>query len=105
MKKTYFLLATFVSFILLLGACGENEGSIETEDTGQIIVVRNCANCHGIGLNGSDNNPAINWIGDKYNKKQILEVIKNGRGEMPASIIKGKDASKAAEYLSGLKLK
>jgi cytochrome c551 len=42
-----------------------------------------CANCHGGNLEGGFG-PGLLHIGSKYNKEQLLHIIQNGKGNMPA---------------------
>lgn len=47
------------------------------------IYDNNCASCHGANLEGSFG-PALTNAGSKYSKEEIDEIIKNGKGQMPA---------------------
>jgi quinoprotein glucose dehydrogenase len=40
--------------------------------------------CHGADRKGSGDYPSLRHIGKKYNQKQILQIIDNGRRMMPA---------------------
>jgi len=46
------------------------------------LFVDNCARCHGNFGGGKDENPAL--IGTKLTHEQIAQLIRNGKGEMPA---------------------
>lgn len=64
------------------------------------IFTQNCASCHGENLGGGAG-PALEAVGGKYSKDEILEIIKNGKsGGMPAGVIQGEDAEKVATWLS-----
>lgn len=47
--------------------------------------------------------PALNHIGKKRSKADILKQIKNGGGGMPAGVIKGNQADKVAFWLADKK--
>ncbi|UHA72984.1 menaquinol-cytochrome c reductase cytochrome b/c subunit [Paenibacillus sp. 481] len=42
-----------------------------------------CLSCHGVDMKGGAA-PALRGIGDKMSKEEILDVMKNGKGNMPA---------------------
>ena len=46
------------------------------------LYQQNCADCHGADGRGIMSNPAL--AGTKLNEAQIIKIIQNGRGEMPA---------------------
>ncbi|ATO49105.1 cytochrome c551 [Brevibacillus laterosporus] len=58
-----------------------------------------CIGCHGVDLKGATG-PSLETIGSKYNKDEILEIIKNGKGSMPANMSKGEDAETIAAWLA-----
>lgn len=66
-----------------------------------------CVACHAKDLKAGPAGPALRGIGDKLSKDQILKVIKEGQGNMPAqydsNIQKGltaQDIDKLAEWLA-----
>lgn len=102
MKKK--LIGALLGASLVLAACGNDE-STETS-TGQVdpekIVNNKCTSCHGGNLEGGMG-PALNNVGDRLSKDEILHVIENGRGQMPKNLIKGEEADAVAEWLSNKK--
>ena len=92
-----------------LAACGGggdnnagngNEGGGETAaNDAEQIFQQNCSSCHGENLEGR-NGPALDKIGSQLSQDEIHDVIENGRGGMPAGIIKGDDADKVAAWLA-----
>ncbi|AOL35767.1 c-type cytochrome [Geobacillus thermoleovorans] len=107
------LAAMFLGVSLALAACGgggdnageKNDGSNGGGDTAaaaEQIFKQNCASCHGQDLSGGVG-PNLQKVGSKYSKDQIKDIIANGRGAMPAGIIKGEDADKVAEWLAAKK--
>ncbi|MGG1559676.1 MULTISPECIES: cytochrome c551 [Geobacillus] len=107
------LAAMFLGVSLALAACGgggdnageKNDGSNGGGDTAaaaEQIFKQNCASCHGQDLSGGVG-PNLQKVGSKYSKDEIKNIIANGRGAMPAGIIKGEDADKVAEWLAAKK--
>ncbi|CAM4140883.1 cytochrome c551 [Geobacillus sp. FSL K6-0789] len=106
------LAAMFLGVSLALAACGGggdnagnnngNNGGGDTAASAEQIYKQNCASCHGQDLSGGVG-PNLQKVGSKYSKEQIKEIIANGRGAMPAGIIKGEDADKVAEWLASKK--
>ncbi|KJE28432.1 cytochrome [Geobacillus kaustophilus] len=107
------LSAMFLGVSLALAACGgggdnageKNGGSNGGGDTAaaaEQIFKQNCASCHGQDLSGGVG-PNLQKVGSKYSKDEIKNIIANGRGAMPAGIIKGEDADKVAEWLASKK--
>ena len=104
--------AMFRGVSLALAACGGggdnagnnngNNGGGDTAASAEQIYKQNCASCHGQDLSGGVG-PNLQKVGSKYSKEQIKEIIANGRGAMPAGIIKGEDADKVAEWLASKK--
>ncbi|AWO74759.1 cytochrome c [Geobacillus thermoleovorans] len=106
------LAAMFLGVSLALAACGGggdnagnnngNNGGGDTAASAEQIFKQNCASCHGQDLSGGVG-PNLQKVGSKYSKDQIKDIIANGRGAMPAGIIKGEDADKVAEWLAAKK--
>lgn len=77
------------------------EDLITTADAEQ-IVQQNCTSCHGADLAGAGSIPALNDVGSRLTAHEIVEVIEEGPGAMPAHIVTGEEAAAVAEYLSNL---
>lgn len=113
MKKQ--LLAMLFGATLILGACGGGDETTEPEapaesggeETAAVdaeqVVQQNCISCHGENLEGAGNFPALNDVGSRLSQEEILSVIENGQGAMPANIIEGEEATAVAEYLANMK--
>ena len=111
--KLKLLVAIFGS-VLMIAACGggdeevtetneENGGEVvETQDA-EKIVQGNCTSCHGGNLEGQGNFPNLTDVGSRLSQEEILTVIQEGRGAMPANIIEGAEAEVVAEWLSNKK--
>lgn len=112
MKKTWLALA--FGAVLVLGACGGNneettdtvEDETTTEETattgadGEALVQESCVTCHGGNLEGMGNTPSLADVGSRLSEEEILDVIHNGRGGMPAGLLQGEDAEAAAAWLA-----
>ncbi|SEA40173.1 cytochrome c551 [Thalassobacillus cyri] len=116
MKKA--LMAVLFGSALVLGACGGggDEGAEEngggdagTEENGgggevdtaaaEQAYQESCASCHGGDLSGGAG-PSLKDVGSKYSKDEILNIIKNGKGSMPAGQATGEDADMIAGWLA-----
>ncbi|WP_431522083.1 c-type cytochrome [Guptibacillus hwajinpoensis] len=79
---------------------GGEKGGDSAGGEAEKIFSQNCASCHGENLGGGAG-PALEAVGGKYSKDEILEIIKNGKGGgMPAGVIQGKEAEMVATWLS-----
>jgi cytochrome c len=75
---------------------GDSAGGGEAEK----VFAQNCASCHGENLGGGAG-PALEAVGGKYSKDEILDIIKNGKGGgMPAGLIQGEEAEMVAAWLA-----
>ncbi|KHE69388.1 cytochrome c551 [Halobacillus sp. BBL2006] len=119
MKKL--LSALFLGLILVLAACGggedegatddnateqTDEGTNENADSGEGTVdaeaaeqafQKNCASCHGGDLGGGMG-PSLQEVGSKYSAEDIVGIIHNGKGSMPAQ---GQVSDEDAELIAG----
>ncbi|MBR7552698.1 cytochrome c551 [Allobacillus sp. GCM10007491] len=107
MKKK--LLTAIFGGMLVLAACGGgddggNGGGEESAsgggDTGQgeELYQQNCASCHGGDLSGGAG-PALEGVGDSYDASEIVDIIQNGKGSMPAQNVEEGDAQEIADWL------
>ncbi|WP_027955068.1 MULTISPECIES: cytochrome c551 [Halobacillus] len=117
MKKLW--LAMMLGLILILAACGGGEESSDedtneetteeqsdssSEDTvdaaaAEEVYQNNCATCHGGDLEGAMG-PALTEVGGKYSADEIVNIIKNGKGQMPAQGVSDEDAQLVAGWLA-----
>lgn len=115
MKKK--LLALLMGTSLVLAACGGNNNADNGKDTGttnggetttagagdaEKLFNQKCSSCHGANLEGGVG-PALNKIGSQLSKGDIENIIANGKGAMPAGLLKGDEASQVAEWLASKK--
>jgi len=83
---------------------------VAADDPGAAVYAKaTCLACHGAGLKGmpASGVPALLGVGDTHTKEDIMGIIKNGKGNMPAmykpNIDKGltdADIDKLADWLS-----
>ncbi|WP_010678151.1 cytochrome c550 [Bacillus timonensis] len=103
MKKNplipFALIAVFgIGLMFLLGFVGlgnmdemANKGEEAPETAAaspEEVVKSTCAACHGQDLAGQGNAPALKGVGDHLSVEEIQDVITNGRGAMPAGLVK-----------------
>ena len=112
MKKAW--LALVFGSALFLAACGGgNEEGNDTKTTdetagtgetaaadGEALVKEGCVMCHGGNLQGMGNTPALADVGGRLTEEEILDVILNGKNQMPPGLLKGEDAEAAAAWLA-----
>lgn len=95
MKKLALTVASLL-FILFLAACGNSDNTAETP---QEAFENNCAMCHGQDLSGGNGGPPLDNLGSKYTKEELVDIMENGKGGMPAGQAEGEEAEKIAEWL------
>lgn len=112
MKKKLLTLVVGATLVLSLGACGKKDDSTSSNTTNTTtnqtassgaepdkVFQQSCSSCHGNDLQGQIG-PNLQKVGAKYSEAEIEKIIANGRGAMPAGVIKGDDAKKVAQWLS-----
>lgn len=108
------LLAVIFGVVLILAACGGNKEAKPANTTtgtttetvtvdAEKIVNSKCISCHGGNLQGQGAFPALADVGARLSQEEILKVIENGRGGMPAGIITGEEAKAVAAWLAAKK--
>lgn len=104
------LMALLIGSSVALAACGggddeagkdtnKDEGTETASAEGEQVYKQNCLSCHGENLEGQVG-PALDKVGSKYSKDEILGIIKNGKGQMPPNVVEGADAEAVAEWLA-----
>ncbi|TQS74818.1 cytochrome c [Ornithinibacillus gellani] len=110
MKK--WLLAIVFGSVLVLGACGggddsADKGTDDNADSGTVdssgaedIYKSNCSSCHGQDLGGGAG-PDLTKVGSDHSADEIVDIIHNGTGSMPAQKqVSDEDAKTLADWLS-----
>jgi cytochrome c551 len=85
------------------GTEGESDdgtaGDADIMATGEAVVNQACISCHGANLEGGIG-PALQNIGNKYNKEEIISILINGKGSMPGNLAKDNEEAVAIYLLS-----
>ena len=69
-------------------------------EAGTSLYKLNCATCHGFDRKGQDPFPSLLYVGKKMSTSDVLDRIRNGKGQMPAFPNLSKDEANAiVEYL------
>lgn len=69
-----------------------------------VFLNRNCSNCHGMDLMGRNGTPPLTALDTRYTSTQLVELIRKGRGAMPAFAQLEPDELKSlTDYLLKLK--
>ncbi|WP_010532119.1 cytochrome c551 [Lentibacillus jeotgali] len=113
MKK--WLLTMLFGTALVLGACGggagdnggnnggssgSNGGETSESAAAEELFQSNCATCHGSDLSGGSG-PNLTSVGADYSADEIVDIIKNGKGNMPAQKqVSDEDAQTIASWLA-----
>lgn len=98
MKK--WLLALGLGSILVLGACGGDDGGDESVSAGEAAYQDSCSSCHGGDLEGGSG-PALDNVGDDYSAEEIEDIIENGTGSMPPmKNVSDDDRTEIADWLT-----
>jgi len=80
---------------------GEAAEEVVAEDPEEIFA-NSCASCHGGDLTGGAG-PDLTSVGSDHSKEDILSVIDEGQGAMPAGLIQGEEAEEVAAWLAEMK--
>jgi cytochrome c551 len=106
MKKKLLTLLMGTALVMGLAACGGGNTDKGTDtassNTGAKIFDQKCSGCHGGDLTGGMG-PNLTKVGSRYSKDDILGILKNGKGQMPANVVSGDDANQVAEWLAAKK--
>lgn len=68
----------------------------------EALFKQNCAACHGDNLQGAVG-PNLQHVGARLSKEDILNILQNGKGQMPGGLVKGEDAETLAAWLADKK--
>ncbi|MGI8315515.1 cytochrome c551 [Halobacillus mangrovi] len=82
------------------GESGEGGDSNVDAEAAEQAYQQNCASCHGGDLGGGMG-PSLQQVGSKYSAEDIVGIIKNGKGSMPAQEqVSDEDAQLIAGWLA-----
>lgn len=77
----------------------EGETALDPEE----IYQNSCAGCHGDDLAGSGSNPDLTQVGNRLSEDDIIDIIIEGKGAMPAGLATPEEADVLAEWLEDQK--
>lgn len=79
------LLTAIAALALALVAvgCGDDDGGDGASGSGESIYRTNCATCHGTD-GGGGLGPELRGIADRLTREEHLEIVREGKGQMPA---------------------
>ncbi|RWZ55015.1 cytochrome c [Halobacillus fulvus] len=81
------------------GGEGEDSGGEVDTAAAEQAYQANCASCHGGDMEGGVG-PALQGVGSKYSADEIVDIIQNGMGQMPAQEgVSEEDAQTIADWL------
>lgn len=107
-RKQWVLLIGLSVLLLVVAGCGGNgnqqgatmDNQAQTAQTVEQLYANNCASCHGGNLEGGFG-PAMEKVGSKLTKEQILQVLQKGTGSMPAQgHLSSQEQEKLAAWLA-----
>ncbi|SIS43079.1 cytochrome c551 [Salimicrobium flavidum] len=86
---------------------GMDEGNGDSGDSGgemdsaaaEEAYQTNCSSCHGGDLGGGVG-PALDSVGADYSEDEIVDIIQNGNGDMPAQDVDDETAQQIAGWLA-----
>lgn len=101
MKKHIYILTTITTSVLL-SFCGNNNTPNKSA-SGKEIYERTCSVCHGLDGKGNISGAAYLYK-SKLTINACIEVIKNGKGNMPGNLLTNEsDINAVAEYIQTLR--
>lgn len=81
---------------------GSDQASDYDEEAAKATYKQQCLQCHGENLKGGAG-PNITKVGERLSKDEILNIVKNGKGQMPANLVEGEEADNLASWLASMK--
>jgi YVTN family beta-propeller protein len=78
------------------------QGAHSVAEAGEKLYKKSCLSCHGENLEGKAG-PSLKVVGGKLSQKEILKIIKNGRGMMPGGLVSDEEAKILANWLEEMK--
>jgi cytochrome c551 len=92
--------AVFAAAVLVLAGCGGAGASEQSKLDGKTLFVQFCGSCHSLADAGTKGTYGADLEGKRLTKAQILQVVDDGKGTMPADIVGGADAATVSAYLA-----
>lgn len=79
-----------------------DKGATYDAEAAEATYEQQCLSCHGENLQGKVG-PGLSNVGARLSKDQILSILKNGKGQMPANLVEGEEAENLASWLAAMK--
>jgi len=67
---------------------------------GETVFQRECAGCHGDGGEGGGIGPRL--VGAGLDADAVLTAVRQGRGVMPAALVRGADEADVVAYVASI---
>lgn len=81
---------------------GESNGEQVAGTPEELYQSAGCINCHGGNYEGVGGFPSLTGVGEKLSADEIKEILRNGKGSMPAGLVPEEQIDSVAEWLSSL---
>ncbi|WP_347862393.1 cytochrome c [Salimicrobium sp. PL1-032A] len=81
---------------------GDDSGGDMDSAAAEEAYQTNCSSCHGGELGGGVG-PALDNVGASYSEDEIMDIIQNGKGDMPAQNVDDATAQQVAGWLAQMK--
>lgn len=87
---------------------GDQEATEEELQYDETLAIetsqQSCIGCHGQNLEGiAGDGPDLRKIGGTYTEEELLNIILNGKGNMPGNLVQGERAENLAAWLADKK--
>lgn len=114
-KRSIFWIAIAFAFAINLTACSNSNGNSnkgaeaqyftpEHSEAEAIYKNGTCISCHAIDLSGHVGEPSnLQKVGAKRSREEIIDTIRNGKGQMPAQRLTDVEIEQLADWLITLK--
>lgn len=85
------------------GGSGDQQKESSSFDPESFYQSKGCVGCHGADYAGSGQIPALKGVGDRRSHDEIVDILVNGKNNMPAGLATKEEAEKMADWLVKLK--
>lgn len=82
--------------LLIMAGCSTN-ASEPLDAAGH--YEKSCSACHGSDLKGAPSGPPVVNMKSKYTEEDLLKLMNDGKGMMPAKLLSEENAKLVAEWL------
>lgn len=90
------LLAISLLSLLVMAGCSAKEPE-PLDAAGH--YEKSCSTCHGSDFKGAQAGPPVLNMKSKYTEEDLLKLLNDGKGMMPARLLSEEDAKLVAEWL------